>query len=118
EDDADTRAILVNHLKKAGYAPIEAADAEEGLTLFRQWQPDLVVLDLILPGMSGLDFLKKVKSGPFSRRTPVVVLTAKDEDADKLKGYRYGADYYLTKPCEMKTLLLAIESVLTSRGNP
>ncbi len=115
EDDADTRTLLVAHLKRAGYATIEASDAEKGLSLFREWMPDLVVLDLILPGMSGLEFLRKVKSGPFSRKIPVVVLTAKDEDADRLKGYRYGADYYLAKPCEMKTFLSVVESVLLGK---
>ncbi|MCM8769461.1 MAG: response regulator [Candidatus Omnitrophica bacterium] len=116
EDEEDTRALLVRHLKQAGYALIEAVDAESGLSLFREWQPDLVILDLILPGMSGLEFLQKVKSGPISCKVPIVVLTAKDEAVDKIKGYRYGADYYLTKPCEMKTLLLTVETVLSEKN--
>lgn len=116
EDETDTRILLVKHLKKAGYAPIEAATGEEGLEQYRAWNPDLVLLDLILPGVDGWQILKKMKAGMKSRQVPVVVLTARDTDVDKLTGYKFGADFYLTKPWDMKNLLAVIERVLLEHG--
>ena len=94
----------------------EAENGEEGLKKFRETKPDLVVLDIMLPGIDGWEVLKRIKSGLRSRKTPVVMLTAKDTDMDKLKGYEFGADFYITKPFNMEKLLLIIRNIISEHS--
>ncbi len=112
EDDQDTRALLHAHVKRAGYAPVEACDAEDGLKKLKEWEPDVVILDIMMPGIDGWYVLKKIKTGLRKRVIPVVVLTGRDSNEDRLKGYKLGADFYLTKPCNMKQLLSVLERLL------
>lgn len=112
EDDPDTLTFLSEALKRAGYAPVPAPDGETGLEKFRAAEPDLVLLDIVLPGISGWDVIRKIKAGIHKRDVPVVMFTARDADTEKMQGYRYGADYYLTKPCEVPRILSVIEKVL------
>ena len=113
EDDPDTLMYISQVLKRAGYAVAGAVSGEEGLEKFRDIRPDLVILDVMLPGMDGWEVLKKIKSGFRSRKTPVIMLTAKDTDRDKLKGYEFGADFYVTKPFNMQKLLPVIRNMIT-----
>ena len=113
EDDPDTLMYISQVLKRAGYAVTGAVSGEEGLEKFRDIRPDLVILDVMLPGMDGWEVLKKIKSGFRSRKTPVIMLTAKDTDSDKLKGYEFGADFYVTKPFNMQKLLPVIRNMIT-----
>ena len=115
EDDPDTIFFVVKSLRIAGYAPIEARDGKTGIKKFKETKPDVVILDVMLPEINGWDVLKKIKSGFKSKNVPVIVVTARDEDVDKLKGYKLGADYYVTKPFNIKHLLSTIETVLTER---
>lgn len=117
EDDADTRALLKEILRKAGYAVTDVETGEEGLFEFRSRRPDLVILDVGLPGIDGWEVLRRIKTGPLSRKVPVILLTARDQDADKLKGYDYGADYYVTKPCDMEKLVLLVRAMLVKSGD-
>ena len=113
EDDEDARLLLVDLLKRAGLAPIEAGDGEEALALFRDMKPDLVILDVMLPKLDGWEVLKRIKSGPISRKIPVIMLTARDRDSEKAQGYTFGADFYLTKPYNVQNLLSIVERSLT-----
>ncbi|HOJ39080.1 MAG TPA: response regulator, partial [bacterium] len=117
EDDPDTLALLKENFKRAGYQVVAAETGEDGLSLFKRQKPDLVILDVILPGMDGWEVLRRIKSGPISRRTPVIMLTGQGEDADKLKGYEIGADFYVPKPFNMAKLLVVVRSMV-SEQNP
>ncbi|MCM8768875.1 MAG: response regulator [Candidatus Omnitrophica bacterium] len=115
EDDQDTQILLKENLKKAGYQVIGVGTGEEGLTAFKKHKPDLVILDVGLPGIDGWEVLRRIKSGPFSRKTPVLMLTARSETADKVKGYEIGADFYIAKPFNTQKLLMILRSMLADR---
>ncbi|MGB9677212.1 MAG: response regulator transcription factor [Candidatus Ratteibacteria bacterium] len=112
EDDPEERLILTRELKKEGYIVYEAQTGEEGLRIFKEDRPDLVILDVILPGIDGWEVLRRIKKGPLSRKVPVMMLTGKSEDSDKIKGYEIGADYYVTKPYNINKLLPIIKSLI------
>ena len=110
EDEEDMLTGLEHNLRFEEYKPIIAADGKEGLEKWRQEKPDLVLLDLMLPKISGLDVLKKMRAS--GDRTPVIILTAKGLETDKVIGLELGADDYLTKPFGLKELLARIKAVL------
>ena len=109
EDDANILELLQMYLEKEGYAVTCAADGLQGLTKFRAISPDLVLLDVMMPGMNGWDVCKTIRA---ESRTPVIMLTAKGETDDKVMGLKFGADDYITKPFEMREVLARIEAVL------
>lgn len=115
EDDPEERLVLVQALKKSGYIVYAAPTGEEGLTMFKKTKPDLVLLDVVLPGIDGWEVLKRIKSGPLSKKTPVVMITAKSEDMDKVKGYEIGADFYVTKPYNINKLLPVIRDIVSKK---
>jgi two-component system, OmpR family, alkaline phosphatase synthesis response regulator PhoP len=112
EDERDERVPLVKALQEAGYITKGTGTGEEGLKIFKANKPDLVILDVMLPGIDGWEVLNRIKSGIKSRKTPVIMLTGKNENKDKLKGYDYGADYYVTKPYNIYRLLPVIKSII------
>ncbi len=112
EDDPEERLILGRELRKYGYIVYESPTGEEGLKIFKEDRPDLVILDVMLPGIDGWEVLRRIKKGPISKRVPVMMLTGKSEDKDKIKGYDIGADYYVTKPYNISRLLPVIRSLI------
>lgn len=112
EDDPEERLILSRELKKEGFIVYEAPTGEEGLRIFKEDKPDLVILDVVLPGIDGWEVLRRIKKGPLSRKVPVIMLTGKTEDKDKIKGYEIGADYYVTKPYNINRLLPVIKNMI------
>ena len=113
EDEEDNLKVLSMALKSAGYIVFGATNGEDGIELFRQEKPDLVILDVMMPVMDGWEVLRRIKAGLRSRRVPVIMLTAKNTDKDKIKGYEYGADFYVTKPYNIKKLLPIIRDMLS-----
>ena len=115
EDDRNISELLQLYLEKEGYAVTLAFDGGEGLSKFRALQPDLVLLDVMMPVADGWTVCKTIRS---ESQTPIIMLTAKAETDDKVAGLKSGADDYITKPFEMKELLARIEAVLrrTDRG--
>ena len=109
EDDHNIAELLQMYLEKAGYDVTVAGDGIQGLTAFRTNQPDLVLLDVMMPGMDGWTVCKNIRA---EAQTPVIMLTAKGETDDKVAGLKSGADDYITKPFEMKEVLARIEAVL------
>ena len=109
EDDKNIAELLQMYLEKEGYAVTVAADGGQGLTKFRAIQPDLVLLDVMMPVMDGWTLCKTIRA---ESQTPVIMLTAKAETDDKVTGLRSGADDYITKPFEMREVLARIEAVL------
>ncbi len=112
DDDPDILELLCFNLQKAGYRCFSADSGEEGLRQWRQRDPDLLVLDIRLPGMSGLDVLKSIRFGAGNATLPVILLTAKGEESDRLLGFELGADDYVVKPFSVKELLLRIRTIL------
>ena len=109
EDDGNIAELLHLYLAKEGFETQVAGDGGKGVELFRSFQPDLVLLDIMLPVMDGWGVLKKIREHD---KTPVIMLTAKGETDDKVAGLKNGADDYVTKPFEMKEVLARIEAVL------
>ena len=109
EDDKNISDLLLLYLEKEGYAVTTATDGGQGLAKFRTINPDLVLLDLMMPVMDGWEVCKAIRE---ESQTPVIMLTAKGETDDKVAGLKIGADDYITKPFEMKEVLARIEAVL------
>ncbi len=118
EDDEDIQQLVEYNLLKAGYKVSVASTGEEGLRLAQGEHPDLVLLDLMLPGLDGLELCRALKRDPATARLPVIMLTAKSEEADIVTGLELGADDYVTKPFSPKVLLARIRTVLRRRGRP
>ena len=109
EDDRNIAELLQLYLEKEGYAVTVAADGGQGLSKFRAIQPDLVLLDVMMPVMDGWAVCRAIRN---ESKTPIIMLTAKGETDDKVHGLKAGADDYITKPFEMKEVLARIEAVL------
>lgn len=113
EDDSTIRTILGMTLKNAGFERVKsAARGDEGLALIRQIHPQLVLLDLMLPGLDGLSICRLVREDPAFADTRIIMLTAKSEDGDVVRGLELGADDYVTKPFSREVLLARIHAVL------
>ena len=109
EDDKNIAELLQMYLEKEGYAVTVAYDGGQALTKFRAIQPDLVLLDVMMPVMDGWGVCRTIRS---ESQIPIIMLTAKGETDDKVSGLKAGADDYITKPFEMKEVLARIEAVL------
>ncbi len=115
DDDATLRELLADQLRAAGYGTREAADGTLGLRLAAEIAPDLIVLDVMMPGMSGWDVCERLRApgGAAKSRVPIILLTAKSEEFDKLRGFRLGVDDYVTKPFSFAELVARVGAVLT-----
>jgi DNA-binding response OmpR family regulator len=109
DDDADIRELVCRLLERAGLNPAKASDGEEGLRKFFKLHPDVVVLDISMPGMSGLKTLERIRD---LSDVPVLLLTARDTEPDKVHGLRSGADDYMTKPFGRQELVARVEALL------
>lgn len=116
EDEPDILEVLSYNLRQAGYEVYAAEEGEEGLRLAEEKMPDLVVLDLMLPGMDGLELCRLLKQRESLRRVPVLMLTAKAEEVDRIVGLELGADDYVTKPFSPRELVLRIKAILRRGG--
>jgi DNA-binding response OmpR family regulator len=109
EDSRELASIVLQELAGNGYDTLHAADGMTGIRLFDSRRPDLVVLDWMLPGLNGLDVLRHIRR---NSGAPVLMLTARDEEADRVIGLEVGADDYLTKPFGMRELMARIRALL------
>jgi two-component system alkaline phosphatase synthesis response regulator PhoP len=114
EDEASLASTLSYNLRKNGFNVITAGDGVDGLQAARRAQPDLIVLDLMLPRMDGLDVCRRVRA---ESDVPILILTAKDEEIDRVVGLEIGADDYLTKPFGMQELMARIRALLRRAGS-
>jgi DNA-binding response OmpR family regulator len=118
EDEADVVDLLGMQLRKAGgFSIMIAADGAEGLKTARSQSPTLIVLDLMLPRMSGLEVCKVLKGDSATRHIPIIMLTAKAEEVDRIVGLEFGADDYVTKPFSPREMLLRIQAILRRGQN-
>jgi two-component system response regulator RegX3 len=115
EDEQSLREPLVYLLKKEGYEVVEAVDGTQAIDLFKTANPDLILLDIMLPGISGNDVCLTIRQ---TSNVPVIMLTAKDSEIDKVVGLEIGADDYVTKPYSARELLARMKAVLRRNGEP
>jgi two-component system phosphate regulon response regulator PhoB len=112
EDDPDIRELLAYTLGKEGYEVLQAPSGEAGYKAIADKKPDLVVLDVMLPGMDGLELLRRVKADAALKNTPVILVSAKGEEADVVSGLELGADDYVTKPFSPRVLVARVRTSL------
>lgn len=116
EDESDIRMLLLHHLRKDGYRAVGAASGEEALRAAAEHKPDLIILDLMLPGMDGMAVCRKIRGDADLKRTPVLMLTARSEEEDMVSGLEAGADDYIAKPFSNRVLLARVRSLLRRSG--
>ncbi len=111
EDERSLTEVLAYNLQREGYDTVITHDGQEGLRKAQTLLPDLIILDLMLPVMSGLEVCRELRSGEHTRLIPVIMLTAKAEETDQVVGFSLGADDYVTKPFSVKVLLQRIKAL-------
>ena len=116
EDEPDLQAVLEHNLRREGMRTATASRGSEALELARRQPPDLVLLDLMLPDLSGTDVCRELKRDPTTAHASVIVLTARGEEVDRVVAFELGADDYVVKPFSLRELLLRIRAVLRRRG--
>ncbi|MBF6648430.1 MULTISPECIES: phosphate regulon transcriptional regulator PhoB [unclassified Methylobacter] len=116
EDEDAIKGMLMLVLEQAGFTPIAAADAEEAQRVLDDNLPDLILLDWMLPGISGVEWARRLKKDQTYRELPIILLTARGEEEDKVKGLEIGADDYMTKPFSPKELIARVRAVLRRSG--
>jgi two-component system, OmpR family, phosphate regulon response regulator PhoB len=116
EDETDLAELVAFNLEKEGYRPLIAPDGPAGLDSARTASPDLILLDLMLPGLPGTEVCKLLKSGGKTSAIPIIILTAKGEEIDRVVGFEVGADDYVVKPFSIRELLLRVKAVLRRAG--
>jgi len=116
DDEEDIRALVAFRLERAGYEVITAADGEEALTLATTLLPDLVVLDMMMPKATGLEVTRSLREHDETKDIPVILLTARAQEADVARGYEAGVDDYVKKPFSPQDLQLRVQTLLERRS--
>ncbi len=116
EDEPAIQELVALNLRQAGHNPVKALSAEEARNLIRIALPDLILLDWMLPGQSGIDFARRLKADAVTKAVPIIMLTAKGEEEDKITGLETGADDYITKPFSSREMIARIKAVLRRRA--
>jgi two-component system phosphate regulon response regulator PhoB len=118
DDETDLAHLIEFNLRQAGFAPRVAGTGAEALRMARERTPQLVILDLMLPDMSGVEVCRQLKALPETRAVPVMMLTARGEEEDRVKGFEVGADDYVVKPFSVRELVLRAKAVLRRASGP
>lgn len=116
DDEPGIRQMLGLTLTSEGYEYTEASNVEQASAALKEGQPDLILLDWMLPGLSGVDFARRLKLDPNTQSIPIIMLTAKGEENDKIRGLDVGADDYMTKPFSTRELLARVRAVIRRAG--
>ena len=112
DDEQDIVELISYNLEKEGFSTIKAYDGVSVFNVITTKKPDLLILDLMLPGMNGLDICKKIRANPATADLPIIMLTAKGDELDKIIGLEIGADDYITKPFSVKELVARVRTIL------
>jgi two-component system phosphate regulon response regulator PhoB len=118
EDEPDIRDMLSFALTQAGFATQEAATAEDALHMLAEQLPSIVIIDWMLPGMSGVELARRLRKDELTADLPLIMLTARGEEADKIRGFESGLDDYLTKPFSPRELIARLKALLRRAGGP
>jgi len=114
DDDRDCVQMVKDFLENKGFEIATAYEGETGLAKAKTFKPDVMILDVMMPVLDGMGVLQTLKDDNSTKHIPVIMLTAKDRDSDILKGYKHGAEYYITKPFDLKQLMLGVKLMLTA----
>jgi len=117
EDDPDILALLHYNLEKNGFSTFRAENGEQALLLAQKQPPDLILLDLLLPGLNGLEVCRRIKRDPALQHIPIIMVTAKGEEMDRIVGLELGAEDYIVKPFSIREIILRIQKLLDRREN-
>ena len=112
DDTPSELALITNFLKESGFSVVVATDAKEALAKAADHKPDVVITDVVMPGMSGFELCRTLKKNEATKNTPIVVCTSKNQELDRLWGMKQGANAYVTKPFTQEELLRAVKSVM------
>lgn len=112
DDEKDIADLISYNLEREGFSTIKAFHGDKVLAIIKAQKPDLMILDLMLPGTNGLDICKGIRANPDIARLPVIMLTAKSDEVDKIIGLEIGADDYMTKPFSVKELIARVRTIL------
>jgi len=115
DDDEDILQLVSFRLERAGYTVVTAADGQQALAAARQHQPDLAVLDVMMPGLNGYEVTRQLRADPATAAIPVILLTARVQEADVSRGFEAGADDYLRKPFSPQELRARVQAILGRR---
>ena len=118
EDEKEIQDLLAHSLRKEGFIPLLASDGETAIVKTRRENPDLVLLDIMLPGIDGLEVLRVIRSTPGISGTPIVMITAKADETDRVVGLELGADDYITKPFSPREVIARIKAVFRRNRLP
>ena len=116
EDESSILELISLNIHQAGFNPIRAINAEYANNIVKETIPDLIVLDWMLPGMDGIEFAKRLRANSETKSIPIIMLTAKADEENKIKGLNVGADDYLTKPFSPRELIARIKALLRRRS--
>jgi DNA-binding response OmpR family regulator len=117
DDDDDILQLVSFRLERAGYKVVTAADGQQALAAARQHQPDLAVLDVMMPGLNGYEVTRQLRADPATAAIPVILLTARVQEADVSRGFEAGADDYLRKPFSPQELRSRVQALLARRSS-
>src|SRR5215475_1176018 len=109
DDEKDLRHLLDFNLRQAGFRTLQAATGEEALQQVARHEPDMILLDLNLPDLSGTEVARRIKANPETREIPIVMLTARGSEADRIAGFELGAEDYVPKPFSVRELILRVD---------
>ena len=112
EDTPSELELISNYLRDSGYTVIGATDAKEALNKVLKQKPDVVVTDVVMPGMSGFELCRTLKKNPVTEQLPIIICSSKNQEIDRLWGMKQGADVYVTKPFTREQLVRAVKSVM------
>ncbi|MFZ1712880.1 MAG: response regulator, partial [Nitrosomonas sp.] len=115
EDEPAIQELISYNLRNAGYVSLSAETAEQAIAMVNEVLPDLILVDWMLPSMSGIDFVRLLRSGTRTKPIPIIMLTARVDETDKISGLEVGADDYITKPFSPRELNARIKAVLRRR---
>lgn len=111
EDTLSELELMSHYLREGGYNVINAVGAKEALNKVLEQKPDVIITDVVMPGMSGFELCRRLKTHPATEKVPIVICSSKDQEIDRLWGMKQGADAYLTKPFTREQILRAIKAV-------
>jgi DNA-binding response OmpR family regulator len=117
DDDEDILQLVSFRLERAGYKVVTAADGQQALAAAREHQPDLAVLDVMMPGLNGYEVTRQLRADPATAGIPVILLTARVQEADVSRGFEAGADDYLRKPFSPQELRSRVQAILARRSS-
>jgi twitching motility two-component system response regulator PilH len=112
EDTPSERELMSHYLRESGYTVINAVSAQEALNKAVEQKPDVIITDVVMPGMSGFELCRSLKKHPVTENVPIIICTSKNQEIDRLWGMKQGADAYVTKPFTREQLVRAVKAIV------